>query len=94
LLRIHIEELPGITTIRLEGKLIHPWTDELSDTWMRLKARTGEYGTLRIDLDAVSFVDERGKITLGTLHRTGCELSGSGPFISALIDEVTGPSTV
>lgn len=94
MLRIHREPTPGFITIRLEGKLIRPWTDELFDAWMGLMADSARGEVIRIDLDAVSFVDDRGRTTLRALHRAGCELCGTGPFISALIEEIKGPNAV
>ena len=88
MLRIHAEYTLETTTLRLEGKLIHPWIDELVDTWMKLRDRVPGKAGIRIDLEAVSFVDEPGRSTLHELWRAGCELHGSGPFISALIDEI------
>ena len=88
MLRIHVEDTAETTTIRLEGKLIHPWIDLLVDTWMKVRARVPGQSRLQIDLEAVSFVDERGRSTLHAMWRAGCELHGSGPFISALIEEI------
>lgn len=88
MLRIHAEDTLESTTLRLEGKLIHPWSDELVEAWMKLRARGITTTDIQIDLDAVSFVDERGRSALMALWRSGCKLHGSGPFISALIEEI------
>ena len=94
MLRIHLEDTAETTTVRLEGKLIHPWIDELVDTWMKLRTRVPRPSAIRIDLEAVSFVDERGRSTLFAMWRAGCELHGSGPFISALIEEIKSIPTI
>jgi ABC-type transporter Mla MlaB component len=93
-LRIHVEGTTETTTLRLEGKLIQSWSDELVDTWMKLRARVPGQSGIQIDLEAVSFIDERGRSTLHALWRAGCELHGSGPFISALIEEIKSTPTV
>jgi ABC-type transporter Mla MlaB component len=87
-LRIHTETSLDGVSLRLEGKLVHPWVDELVRVWMNLDQGRQGWRKVRIDLEAVSFVDVRGRSMLATLHRLGCELKGSGPFISAVIEEV------
>ena len=53
-------------------------------------ARTRQrVGSVQINLDAVSFVDAKGRSMLAALRRLGCELKGCGPFISAVIEEVS-----
>ena len=92
MLRIHIEnEYEGVT-LRLEGKLIEPWVAELIRVWMDLPGCPREPRAVTIDLEAVSFVDAQGRSMLSALHRQGCELKGSGPFISAVIEEVSDDS--
>lgn len=89
MLRIHIETAPDGMTLRLEGKLIQPWVDELVRVWAELAHRRTGAWILRIDLEAVSFVDAQGRSILGALRRLGCQLEGSGPYISAVIDEIS-----
>ena len=60
MLRIHVENETNAVRLRLEGKLIHPWVDELFRTWMDTSPRIpGHWGVL-VDLSEVSFVDARG----------------------------------
>lgn len=90
LLRIHIETRPQAVTLRLEGKLIEPWVAELVRVWMDLSHGPHAGQPVCIDLEEVSFVDARGRSMLAALWQLGCELKGSGPFISAVIQEVSG----
>jgi len=89
MLRIHVEESenPAMVTLRMEGKLIQPWVQELGRTWLALVQRCPWPGPVRADLHAVSWVDEAGMAMLTSLHLAGCELVGSGPFITAAIEE-------
>jgi ABC-type transporter Mla MlaB component len=93
LLRIHIEKEHDALTLRLEGKLVHSWADELIQAYINLREDSTSGQSIRIDLDAVSFVDDRGRATLANLRRLGCELTGSGPFISAVIEEISSDPT-
>lgn len=89
MLRIHIEAEHEGVTLRLEGKLVDPWGAELVRVWMDLSTGPQAGRTVAINLDAVSFVDARGRAMLGALQRLGCELRGSGPFISAVVREIS-----
>ena len=93
MLRIHIEDEQEGVTLRLEGKLINPWVAELVRVWMDLPRGPHAGRAVKIDLESVSFVDLEGRSMLGALNRLGCELKGSGPFISAVIQEVSGDPT-
>jgi ABC-type transporter Mla MlaB component len=93
LLRIHIESTPDAVTLRLEGKLVQPWADELVKVWIDQGDGHRPDRKLRIDLSAVSFVDARGRAVLASLRRLGCELTGSGPFISAVIEDIASEPT-
>lgn len=90
MLRIHTERNPDGVTLRLEGKLVQPWVDELARAWTNLAADRPAPHPLRIDLRGVSFVDSRGRTMLAFLRHQGCELAGSGPYITALIEEING----
>jgi ABC-type transporter Mla MlaB component len=89
MLRIHVENASHQRTLRLEGKLVDPWVDELVKVWANLSGCPPTERTTRVDLEAVSFVDESGKSMLSVLWRAGCELHGSGPFIASVIEEIT-----
>jgi len=93
LLRIHIENQHEGVTLRLEGKLIDPWVAELVRVWMDLSRGPHGGRAVKIDLESVSFVDAQGRSMLAALHRLGCELKGSGPFITAVIQEVSNEPT-
>jgi anti-anti-sigma regulatory factor len=90
MLRIHTEEIQesGIVTLRLEGKLIQPWGHELVRTWIGLLECTPPPRSVRIDLNAVSFVDEYGKWVLASLQHRGCQLCGSGLFITSILNSL------
>ena len=88
MLRIHVENELEAVRLRLEGKLIHPWVDELFTVWMDLSPRIPGHRGVHVDLSEVSFVDARGKAVLVAMRRAGCSLQGPTPFIEAVIEEV------
>jgi ABC-type transporter Mla MlaB component len=89
MLLIHVEEArnPKIVTLRLEGKLVRPWVDDLIQAWRNLSERLPLKFAIRIDLNAVLFADDYGRSMLAALHRTGCQLAGPAPFIAAVLEE-------
>jgi len=87
MLRISVMNEPGITRMKLEGKLAHEWVDELRNAWAELSEVNGETRIV-MDLLNVSFVDEPGHQLLTELRHAGAELMASGPLMSALIDEI------
>ena len=87
MLRISVMNEPGITRVKLEGKLAHEWVDEARHAWAALSEANGE-NEIVLDLLNVSFVDEAGHRLLTDIRRAGAELMGSGPLMSALIDEI------
>jgi len=73
--------------MKLEGKLAHEWVDEARNAWVALSGANGETEIV-VDLLNVSFVDEAGHGLLADIRHAGAELMGSGPLVSALIDEI------
>ena len=88
MLRIHIEDESEGVRLRLEGKLVPPWVDELIKVWMELATRLPRQTPISVDLTAVSFVDVHGKALLASMHKGGCSLHGSGPYISAVVEDI------
>ena len=60
MLRITTSIRPDGTTVALEGRLAGPWVDELRASWRSL-ATTRDASSIRVDLDAVTFIDTAGK---------------------------------
>ncbi len=73
--------------MKLEGKLAHEWVDEARNAWVAMSEANGKTEIV-LDLLNVSFVDEAGYELLTDIRRAGAELMGSGPLMSALIDEI------
>ena len=87
MLRISVMNEPGIRRMKLEGKLAHEWVDEARKSWAELSDWRGETEIV-VDLLNVSFVDDAGHQLLAEMRHAGEELMGSGPLMSALIEEI------
>jgi anti-anti-sigma regulatory factor len=87
MLRITVLNEPGITRMKLEGKLAHEWVDEARNAWTALTKMNGD-SDIVVDLLDVSFVDDAGHLLLAEIRHAGAELMASGPLMLALIDEI------
>jgi hypothetical protein len=68
MLRITLEEKPGTTCIKIEGRLCGPYVEELDRTWRCLESapRTKH---LFVDLRGMTGLDEAGKRLLSEMYR-------------------------
>jgi len=87
MLRITTTKRPDGTTVGLEGRLAGPWVDELRACWRSLAA-TGDACAIRIDLDAVTFIDTGGKALLWAMHEQGALLTAAGCMTRAILEEI------
>jgi hypothetical protein len=71
-----------VTTLKLEGKVLAPWVDELR----RLCTETPRQLTqIHLDLDAVTFLDESGAELMRELVRQGITIARCSEFIAHLL---------
>jgi len=74
-------------TLVLEGKCRGPWVDELERCWHKTAA-SSPGKKLRVNLENVGFVDERGKELLAEMYAKGVELAAEGVLTAALVEEI------
>lgn len=72
----------GESCLRLEGRLIGPWVEELERA---VSASHSPLGELRLDLSRVQFVDASGLELLLSLQGRGVVLQPLTPFIEELL---------
>jgi outer membrane protein len=101
MLRINVEESPGLTLLRLEGRLAGPWVDELKHVWSSRATERAQKGTrqeasqeakhenrLALDLSAVTFIDDEGKKLLGAMFAEGAELRATDCMNKSIIERI------
>jgi len=88
MLRITTHETPQSMTLVLEGKCRGPWVEELKRSWRKAVA-SASGRVLRVDLEKVGFVDERGKELLAEMYDAGAELNAAGLMMRSLIEEIS-----
>src|SRR5213596_2053661 len=79
MLRISVTTRSGGATVTLEGRLAGPWT---SVTAVR------DAQSVRVELEAVTFIDSAGKALLRTMHEQGAALLASGCMTRAILEEI------
>ncbi len=72
----------GEFCLRLEGRLIGPWVEELERA---VAASSSPPGELQLDLSRVQFVDASGLELLQSLQNRGVVLQRVTPFIEELL---------
>jgi hypothetical protein len=68
------DDFGGGVTLRLEGKIVGPWVDELEAAWLAAEAPV-------LDLKEVEFVDREGIKLLGQLRSKGTQLRDCSEFL-------------
>jgi hypothetical protein len=89
MLRITIHSHPGAATFQLEGRLAGPWVHELAASW-RTTLDESVGPVVRVDLTAVTFVDDAGKDLLTAMHRRGAKFVAADCLMNAVVAEVAG----
>lgn len=74
------------TVLRVEGKLVPPWVDELESCCSR--ALSLRPRGLVLDLRSVTFVSSEGKSLLGRIFRAGAKLVTSGTLMNGIVEEL------
>jgi hypothetical protein len=86
-LRITIQNNPAALTFQLEGKLAGPWVSELAECWQKTLADQGR-PVDRVDLAAMTSIDEAGKELLAAMHVRGVELVAADCLMKAVVTEI------
>ena len=68
MLKITVQEDEGAQTIKLEGKIVGPWVEEVNRTWSSLVPSLSSK-QLHLDLCGVAFVDAKGRELLREIYQ-------------------------
>jgi len=92
MLRITIDQEADAVALRLEGKLIGAWVQEVRNVWSRVRTTRPE--RVSVSLTEISSVDALGRRLLLEIHSAGGVLTGSGLLAKSLIKDVTGNTSL
>lgn len=83
MLRITASESGPTAKLKLEGKLLGPWVDELNRC---ILGATNHQLLLELDLASLSFVDESGARALVEWIGRGAKLTACSGYLAALLN--------
>ena len=75
-------------TLKLEGKLIGPWVEEVTRVWTNT-TQTPRYSYI-VDLCSVTFIDKPGRELLADMSRRGARFVASDCLTRTIIEEIQG----
>ena len=87
-MKLTIREQDDRMVLRLEGKLIGPWTSVVERCWQDTLARTAKL--IVVDLNAVTFIDASGKALLAEMHDGGALLEARGALTAYIVEQIRG----
>jgi anti-anti-sigma regulatory factor len=82
MLRIETTDANGISTVRLQGKLLTPWLRE----FQVLFEGTTPLHSMRLNLKDVDYIDSAGVKLVSALRRRGVQIVASSDFVATLLD--------
>jgi hypothetical protein len=87
MLRISIKDKPNALHLKLEGKLIPPWTNELELVWSKI-ADCLDGRQLHLDLCETTFIDQHGMHLLRNIVQTANpEIVTNSPLTRQFADQ-------
>lgn len=85
MLRITTITAKDSQVLKLEGQISGPWVNELQKCWKEAVAEATQRKPIKIDMQAVSYVDHRGRNLLQRMEREGAALAKCSDFIRRLL---------
>ena len=74
-------------TLKVHGRLAEGWVPELESCWK--SARTDHPGgRILVDLNHVTFIDDKGRSLLERMYRDGATFAAAGLLTRAIIDKI------
>ena len=70
--------------LKLEGKLTGPWVEETKQCWLGAKASNKD-GAVKLNVEGLTYVDERGKDLLLQMQREGASFEGASEYLRSLL---------
>ena len=85
MLRITVQTNAKDVRIKLEGQLRGPWVAELENAWAAIQ-NTTNVSAIEIDLEGVSYVDERGSQLLRRMQEERATLQRASGFVQYILE--------
>jgi anti-anti-sigma regulatory factor len=87
MMKAQVSSIGGHVTVQVCGRLAEGYVPELESCWR--SARTDHPGgRILVDLQHVTFIDEKGRSLLERMHRDGATFAAAGLLTRAIIDKI------
>lgn len=86
MLKVTTTDQDRTITLKLEGRLVGPWVQEVSRVWM--DAAQCSWVGFVIDLRSVTFIDNPGRALLADMSRRGAQLVATDCLTRNIVDEI------
>jgi hypothetical protein len=79
-MKVSISDQATLATLKVEGRVVGPWADELGRTWRSLWS-SARGKRLQLDICGITFADHKGSQILREIVRTtGAEIVADSPL--------------
>ena len=86
-MRAQVSSIGDRVTLKIYGRLAEGWVAALEDCWR--SARTDHpSGKILVDLQHVTFIDDKGSSLLERMYRDGATFAAAGLLTRAIIDKI------
>jgi anti-anti-sigma regulatory factor len=87
MMRAHVSSSGHSVTLKVCGRLVEEWVPELESCWQAARNEHPESKIL-VDLQHVTFIDDKGRSLLERMHRDGATFAAAGLLTRAIIDNI------
>jgi anti-anti-sigma regulatory factor len=87
MMRAQVSSVGNRITLRVSGRLTDGYVPELENCWRSAQMEHPD-GKILVDLQHVTFIDEKGRSLLERMHRDGATFAAHGLLTRAIIDKI------
>jgi len=87
MMRAQLSSTGDRVTLKVCGRLAEGWVPELENCWRSARIEHPE-GKILVDLQGVTFIDDKGRSLLERMHRAGATFAAAGLLTRAIIDNI------
>ncbi|MGA3204131.1 MAG: hypothetical protein ABSF12_16705 [Bryobacteraceae bacterium] len=87
MMKAQVSSIGDRVTLKVCGRLAESYVPELENCWRSARA-DHPAGKILVDLQHVTFIDDKGRSLLERMHRDGATFAGSGLLTRAIIDKI------
>jgi anti-anti-sigma regulatory factor len=87
MMKAQVSSVGDRVTVKVCGRLAEGYVPELENCWRSARA-DHPGGKILVDLQHVTFIDDKGRSLLERMHRDGATFAGSGLLTRAILDKI------